>query len=134
MKFYISSLFAEKDRVRQIYKKLEAQRHEITVDWTLHDGVSLEERDEKADVVCKYAEKDVNGVIERDVFVILTEPLGGRTQYAELGVAIMFNLTFGKPQIYAVGEEVNQVTFYYHLTVKRLESIDEVLDDVERLT
>ena len=133
VKFYISSLFSEKERVRELYKRLEGDGHEITVDWTQHKGVRLDEREEKRDMVQEYAVKDVDGVRDCDVFVILTEPLGGRTQYGELGVAIMSFLIYGKPLIYAVGEKTNQVTFYYHPSVRRRKSFDEVLTEIEKV-
>jgi len=131
MKFYISSLFSEKERVREIYKEIVSRGHEITYDWTKHEGVTIVERDEKIDIVQQYAINDVNAVKDSDVFVILTEPLGGRTQYAELGVAIMSHMVYGKPLIYAVGKETNQVTFYYHPCVRRKKTLDEILDDLK---
>ena len=47
--------------------------------------------------------------------------------YVELGAAIASNLLTGKPKIYAAGEHNSRSMFYFHLSVERFSSAEDVL-------
>lgn len=130
MKFYIASHFSQKQRVRDLFTLLQSHGHEVTVDWTQHEGVSFEEREAKSEIIREYARKDTEGVRGCDVFVLLSQPADGRAKYAELGVAIASYLDHNKPEVYVVGEDVTHSIFFFHPAVKQRQSFEEVLNEV----
>ena len=131
MKFYVAAFIEEKSRVQTLYKRLIDLGHTITVDWTDELGLFGENRDRHAKQVEEVAVRDMEGVREAEVFILLSEPTEGRSKYAELGAAIMSHLERGKPKIYVLGEEANQSVFFYHPSVKRVKTLEEVIQDLE---
>lgn len=128
MKLYIAARFTEKEEVRRIYALLQEQGHEITVDWTIHEPIKpYDQHPEKAH---DYALEDLQGVMDCDVFVLLTSEQTGSGSAGELGAAIASQTLVGKPKIYFVGEQMGNNCFYFHPTVKRMETIEDVLADL----
>ena len=134
MKFYIAAHFSQKQRVIDIFNLLKSNGHEITVDWTRHEGVSFELRKAKSEIVQEYARKDAEGIRNSDVFVLLSEPAEGRAKYAELCIAIASYLEHSKPGVYVVGEDVTHSIFFFHPAVKQRQSFEEVLNEVNKRT
>jgi len=130
MKVYVAAGFAEKETVRAIHRRLRARGHEVTVDWTEHEGVEEPERDRHAAVVAAYAERDLAGVAAADLFILLAEPPEGKAMYVELGIALHAHAVAGRPLVYVVGRETNQSIFFYHPAIRRRPSVDAVLGDV----
>ena len=130
MKFYVAAFVEAKERVQSIYRRLEELGHTITVDWTDELGLSGEERDLYPERVQAIAVRDMNGVRDCDVFILLAEPPDGRAKYAELGAAIMSCLVRGQPKIYVLGEETHHSVFFYHPSVKRVRTIDDVMRNI----
>lgn len=130
MRFYIAAFVGEMDRVRSIQQELRELGHEIAVDWTLYEGVAYKERDRRPEQVREIAVRDMQGVRDSDVFVLLAEPPDGRARYAELGAAIMSAIEKGRPRIYVLGEHTRYSVFFYHPTVKRVGSLSEILADI----
>ena len=130
MKFYIAAYVEEKSRVQALYKELTDLGHSITVDWTDELAPLGKDRDQHAEQVQAVAIRDMEGVREAEVFILLSEPVEGRSKYAELGAAIVSYLERGKPKIYILGEETHQSVFYYHPSVKRVKTLEEVLQDL----
>lgn len=131
MKFYVAARFDMKEEVRDIYRKLEKKGHEIIADWTLHKPIQPYGEHKK--LAKEYAIEDVNAVRDCDVFVLISNEGGSTGTYVELGVAIESNIANGKPKIYVIGEFNSNVLFYFHPCVNRRDSVDEVLDDMERI-
>lgn len=131
MKFYVAAFIEEKSRVQTLYKRLIDLGHTITVDWTDELGLFEEDRDRHAKQVEEIAVRDMEGVREAEVFILLSEPTEGRSKYAELGAAIMSHLERGKPKTYVLGEEAYQSVFFYHPSVKRVKTLEEVIQDLE---
>ena len=131
MKFYIAAYIEEKSRVQALYAQLSNLGHTITVDWTDELAPLGEDRDRHAKQVEEIAVRDMEGVREAEVFILLSEPTEGRSKYAELGAAIMSYLERGKPSIYVLGEEANQSVFFYHPSVKRVKTLEEVVQHIE---
>jgi hypothetical protein len=130
MKFYIAAYVREKKRVADIYKQLKENGHRVTVEWTKGKPITIKNRDRKRQEIQKIAVRDIGGVLQSDVFVLLSEPVAGRAKYVELGAAIAHNLIKGRPKIYVLGKKTNQSVFYYHPAVKRITSFDEVLNEI----
>jgi hypothetical protein len=130
VKFYVASHVTGKERVRAIHRRLREAGHEITVDWTSYEAVPSAERETRPERVREIAVRDLAGVRNCDVFVLLAEPPDGRAMYAELGVAIALSLLGGAPRVYVLGEDAAECVFFYHPAVKRVCGIDEVLADL----
>jgi hypothetical protein len=131
MKFYVAAFVEEKRRVQAIHAQLRALGHSITVDWTDPLDIDGEQRDRHAPRVAAVAERDMNGVRECDVFILLADPPDGRAKYAELGAAIMSRVTCGRPRVYVLGDETHHSVFFYHPAVERVRSLHEVLHGIE---
>ncbi|MBN1312648.1 MAG: hypothetical protein JXB30_14625 [Anaerolineae bacterium] len=101
------------------------------MDWTAFPGVPSSERNARPDEVTAIAVRDLNGIVEAEVFILLADVPEGRAKYAELGAAIMSAVQTGKPRVYVLGDEPTHSVFFFHPTVKRVTSLDDVLNDIE---
>lgn len=131
MRFYIASHIGERRKTREIQSRLRSLGHEITVDWTSFPGVPSDERNERPDDVADIAVRDLEGILRADIFILLAGVPEGRAKYAELGAAIMSSVQIGKPYIYVLGEDPVHSVFFFHPTVKREVSLEDVLNDIE---
>lgn len=132
MEFYVASFVGERERTQEIQAYLRERGHEITTDWTSLPGVPSPERNDRHDEVQAIAVRDIRGIQAADVFVLLAGVADGRAKYAELGAAIMSAVLNGKPRIYVLGDRPVHSVFFFHPTVKRVKSIQEVLEDLEQ--
>lgn len=132
MKFYIAARFTEKDEVRRIYDILVTKGHKIAVDWTKHKTIKPYDKNSK--LAAEYAIEDMNGVINCDIFVLLTSENTGSGSSGELGAAILSKIKFNKPNIYVIGNHFGNNFFYFHPVVKMKRDINEVLEDIEYLS
>jgi hypothetical protein len=128
MKFYIASSVKNKDKIQDIFDTLKAKGHEVTTDWTLTDDIPEDVRISKQDYVRSIAKRDLEGIRECDVFVILSKPSEGRSVYVELGLAIAMHETTGKPSVFVVGPDNNESVFYFHPAVQCVGSLEKVLE------
>ena len=129
MKFFIAGYIQDKETVKQIYGLIRQAGHEIVTDWTNDDPVTRDDPNffqEKQ----KRAVRDLEGVMECDVFVILAEPIDGRAKYSEFGIALMSNVEKGTPHLFVVGEDTTRSLFFFHPAVKHKKSIEEVLEEL----
>ena len=131
MKFYIASYVGEREQTREIQAQLCRLGHEITTDWTSFPSVPVSERNERPDEVAAIATRDLEGVRNADVFILLAGLADGRAKYAELGAAIMSAVQNGRPKVYVIGDQPAYSIFFFHPAVKRMTSLDEVLKDIE---
>ncbi len=129
MKFYIAAYVREKRRVNEIHRKLKRLGHEITVDWTKNDAPKLKSRDRLSESTKAIATRDMNGVLDCDIFILLSDPAHGRAKYVELGAAIASFIKKGRPLVYILGKKNNQSVFYYHPAVKRVTCLDEIIGE-----
>ena len=131
MRFYVASHISGKEDVQAIHARLRELGHEITVDWTAFEGVFGDDRNQYPEKVAAIAIRDMVGVEDCDVFVLLTEPPEGRAKYAELGAAIMSAVQNGKPEIFVIGDLPSHSVFFYHPTVTRVKTMDDVLAELD---
>lgn len=130
MKIYVAARFFDKEKVKEVYKRLKADGHEITADWTDHVNPKPYEKNRK---MCEeYSIKDINGVLNCDVLILITNEIAGAGSSTELGAAIALNLSFKKPEIYVVGEYINNNTFYFHHSVNIRKNIEEVYRELRK--
>jgi hypothetical protein len=130
MKFYIAAYIREKPRVKEIFRLLRGHGHEITVDWTKGRVTSIRNRDQDPKRIREIAVRDMNGVRNCDVFIILSSPVDGRAKYVELGAAISSFLEKGKPRVFVLGAITNQSVFYFHPAVKRVRTMEEIIREI----
>ncbi len=128
MKFYVAAKFESKQEVRKLYDLLKSKGHEITVDWTLHKAIKPYK--ENQELAKQYASEDINGLKDCDVFIIIGNDYG-KGLHAELGAAILSNILFQRPLIYAIGEHNTKCMFYFHPSIKRKKDINEVLKEIK---
>lgn len=129
MKAYISAKFQNQDEVRRIYKLLEEKGHSIVYDWTTH--VPIKPYIHHPEMARQYSVEESDGILNSDLFIHLTVEEKGTAMFIELGIAIALQLKAGKPKIYVVGEHNARSTFYFHPTIIRKNTIEEVLEDLE---
>lgn len=124
---YVAARFALKDEVRQIYSKLEEIGYKVSEDWTKHQ--SIKPYDSNSNLAEEYAIRDINGARKSDLFIIISDE-NGTGMHTELGSAIDHNLEFGKPLIYVIGKHLNRSPFFFHSSVKRRETIEDIIEEL----
>lgn len=129
MKVYVAARMFEKDEVLRMYKLLKKAGHEISADWTWHKNIKP--YDQNPETAKDYSIEDMNGVIDCDVFILVTSESPGTGSAGEFGAAILSNLKLGKPKIYVVGQYIGNNFFYFHPAVVRKNTIDDVLKELK---
>lgn len=133
MKIFVSGQITDLDNVRSVQKRLIEAGHEITHDWTRNetgDKMLGDNEAKLADVqeTGRRAKLDIKGVVDCDAYVVCTDNAKvGKGMYAELGAALALNVTNGRPKVYLVGSMNHMTVFYFHPSVERLDSVDELL-------
>jgi len=127
MKFYVAARFGLKDQVGGIYKTLQDKEHEIIADWTEHKPIKP--YDENQNLSRDYSVEDVDAAMNCDVFIFISSD-AGTGMYVELGAAIANNIKSGSPKIYVIGEHTARSMFYFHPSVIRKNTLEEVFEDL----
>lgn len=130
-KVYIAARFSESLLVKRLYARLEHMGFEIAGDWT--ENVSKKPYDQYPENTTKNVIKDVQGVQNCDIFIMLTHTEVGSGSSAELGSTVMSRLLRNKPEVYVVGEHMGNNFFYFHPCVKRRKKIEEVFTEIKSL-
>ncbi len=128
MKFYIAARFNLMDKIKEVYKLLVEEGHEISLDWTEHKPIKP--YDKNINTSKQYSIEDIDGVRNSDVFVLVSDE-AGTGMYVELGVAILSNIIYGKPRIFIIGENNTRAMFYFHPSVERRENLEQVLSELD---
>jgi hypothetical protein len=125
MKFYVAARFGKKEEVKRIYEMLMGLGQEIVYDWTEEDPVKpYGENEELANEI---SVRMINASESCDVFVLISDE-AGTDMYGELGSAI----TSEKPgRIYVIGDFLDRSKLFFHPNVKRMKTIEDVLEDLE---
>lgn len=129
MKFYIASRFEMKDLILETYEQIKKLGHEIIYDWTIHKPIKPYEKN--PETAREYATEDAYGAMNCDIFIMYSDKYG-TGMYTEQGLAIASNLIRGKPMIYVIGENNSKSLFHFHPSVKRMNTLDEVLEDISK--
>lgn len=128
MKVYVAARFFDKEKVKEIYKRLKSDGHELSADWTWH--VNSKPYSDNPKRCEEYSIEDLNGIINCDVFILLTNKETGAGTSTELGAAIALNVSSNKPKIYVVGEHIGNNMFYFHPSVNIRKTIEEVYKEL----
>ena len=130
MKVYVSAKFDDKERVKNVYTLLRQMGHTITHEW-IHNKASYP-FSLNSEFTAQCAVQDIEGVRAADIFILLSNAEPSMGASAELGAAIASFLTFKRPYIYVVGPHFDTNFCFYHPTVTRKNSIEEVLQECEQ--
>lgn len=126
MKFYVAGRTARINEIKAIIDELLSLGHEITHDWTISDDADLgRPYIDHLTKVSEFAQKDIEGAYQADVFIILGDQ-SGTGMYVELGAALA-----GGAKVYAVGDYNDMTVFHFHPQVKRLDTFADVLVDLK---
>lgn len=126
MKVFVSGQLNDKEKIQDIYSKLEVIGFEVTHDWTRTDNIKdkLADPDESG----KRAAKDITGVVDSDIYILFSDNENpGKGMYVELGAALALNEKYGKPDVYIIGKLNHLSIFYLHPKVQHLRDIDELI-------
>jgi len=127
MKAYIAARFNQKDQTLDIARKLKDRGYDFISDWTSHK--SIKPYEQNSEMAQQYAIEDVDGTRNTDLFILISDE-AGTGMYVELGAAIASNLMSGKPKIYVIGNQLDRSMFYFHPTVNRRNTIEDVLKEI----
>lgn len=134
MKIFVSGQINEAENVRAVFKLLEENGHTITHDWTATDTFidSKEKKLANIEESGRRAAADISGVVNSDIYILMSDNENvGKGMYVELGGALVLREKTGAPKIYVVGPMNHMTIFYLHPYVKRFDSIQEVIDDIQ---
>ncbi|MFC1753897.1 hypothetical protein ACFL96_11000 [Thermoproteota archaeon] len=129
--FYVSAKWQLVDEVRRAFALIQEKGHHITEDWTTHE--SVKPYDKEPETSARFAELDLTGVLESDVFIHLSDGKG-TGKYIELGAAMASFVYIGSPRIYIIGENNNESQFYMHPSVNRKKTVEEVLKEITEIS
>lgn len=130
MKAFVSGQLNDKEQIREVYSKLQAIGFEITHDWTRTDNLTdkLANPEESG----KRAAKDITGVVESDVYILVSDnEKPGKGMYVELGAALALNEKTGKPDIYLIGKQNHLSIFYLHPKIKYFDGVDNLISHLK---
>ncbi len=131
MKIYLASKADRKEEVQSMKTTIEQHGHVMTVDWTQDEWIERPYDESKGKAQYR-AERDIKAIAESDAFVLLTEEVANnKGMYVELGAAIILHTQTKKPKVYIIGDYTSHGIFFFHSSVIRKQSIEEVLDDLE---
>ena len=129
MKVYVAAPFERKSEVLDLHRLLKKKGHSVSFDWTVHR--QIKPFTENLETARRYSIEDIDGVKDSDVFILLSEKEGCRGMHVELGAAILSNVRSGKPAIFVVGDHNSGSLFYFHPSVRRRETIEQVLKEMD---
>ena len=127
MKWYIASRTKHSQTVANIIKKLEAEEHTVTFDWTgLPDLRPFEQHAE----ACRILSNQISSsILASDVFVLISDP-EGTDMFIELGIAIAQHMKYQSPKIFVIGPHNKRSLMHFHPSIKHVENFDEIVEIV----
>jgi len=129
MRFYVASRVKNKELVKEIHNKLARLGHEILSSWVNEKEIIPYEKNQE--IAKSRALKCIKDVSECDVFILVSDE-SGAGMYTELGSALLANYLHNKPKIYVIGGYLNRSMFFFHPTIKRFKTFEEVLENLRK--
>jgi hypothetical protein len=130
MKFYIASRVKNKKLVGRIHKIILKKGHKFSSSWIEEKDIIPYEKNTKA--ASKRSQQCIKDSSSCDVFILISD-ISGAGMYTELGAALLHSTSSKKPKIYVIGEYINRSMFFFHPSIKRLETIEEVFEDLDSI-
>ena len=103
MKFYVTGRSNNYERVKEVFKKLKENGHEIVFEWT--ELPMVKPYNEHAKEAALFAKQSVDGMVKADAYIIFAHE-DGNGVYTEVGSALATNAIQGSPRVFAIGAEV----------------------------
>lgn len=124
MKIFVSGQLDQKVEIRKVFAQLESHGHTITHDWTRTDDITARYSAVPVEAG-RRAAKDILGVLEADVYIILTDNENcGKGMYVELGAALAQANSGSIREVAVVGPKNHESIFYYHPAVNHFETFE----------
>jgi hypothetical protein len=131
MKFYIAGNLRDRQEVRAVMDTVREAGYEVIVDWTKDRDLENNYLKNIAEVT-ERVQRDTQGILNCDVFVLVTtEPSVNKGMYVELGIAIAGWQKSRIPKVYIIGDFCNNGSFYFVRGIRRVQSIDEVMEELK---
>ncbi len=129
MKFYIASRTKYRGLVEKIHKLILKKGHKFSSSWIEEKDIIPYEENIKA--ASKRAKQCIKDSSSCDVFILISDK-SGSGMYTELGVALLKSIESKKPRIYVIGKYINRSMFFFHPSVKRFKTMEEVFEDLKK--
>jgi len=124
MKAYIASRQSQRGYVEKISEQLKKKEYELIFNWIeLPDLRPYKDNENESRAISK---KIVDSIKGSDLFLLISDS-GGTDMFIELGIAISENSMKGSPKIYCIGEHNNRSLMLHHPSIKRINSIEEIV-------
>lgn len=132
MKFFISGATVDAPAIRLQMDAVEAAGHSVAHDWTnMEFALRDSDRKTKQELWSEWAQHDIQGVLDCDVYVINYNADGaGKGLYVELGAALALAQAHNKPHVYVIGNLEEATIFSAHSAIAKARSIEEIIDRV----
>lgn len=121
LKFYIAGSFSERQEIRGLMDRIEEMGYEIITDWTTH--LPIKPYEDNLELANQYADEDIRGAADCDIFILKPAKEGGGTQFAELGAAIDSEKV---KRIFVVGPHNKRSVVFFHSRIERVDSPEEI--------
>lgn len=128
MKIYVSSKFSNRDEVKKVQKKCIGYGHTIIEDWT--NNTNSYPCSQSVESARQNALSNYTSIRQCDAFIYLTSEQYGAGSSTEFGIALGLRERNGRPDIYVVGQFIDENTFFFHPLVKRKYLISQVLSEL----
>ena len=127
---YVASRFALKNEVKKIYSELEKIGYSVYGNWTQHKPVKPYKKHPK--LSRDYSVQDIDRARKSDLLVLISDR-AGTGMHTELGSAIDHYLEFKKPMIYVIGKHLSASMFFFHPSIRKRATIEEVIKELREL-
>lgn len=126
MRIFVSAQLDDRAAVEEFQDRCRSLGHSVTQDW-LNDGEVIPPGFAKsAESAGRVARDDIVGVLDADVFVILTSnEKPGKGMCVELGAALARAELGSLRYVFAVGSMNHETIFYWHPLVTRFENLEQ---------
>jgi len=106
-----------------------AEGWELAFDWTQFEKIDVAR---KISTSSARSDTEIMAICQSDVFILINCK-GGCGMYVELGAAIAASVMKQLPLIYVTGEQLDRSIFFYHPSVKVMENIEDIFDDIVKI-
>ncbi len=119
--------------IKHLIKRLQDRGYEITYDWTL--AVIPRPFEEHQEEAAAASEAMLMGILHADIIVVCVPIEGGAGLFVESGGGMVGGAVQAYIQgqrnkrIYAVGEGNGRSIFFFHPSVKRVKTVEDLMED-----
>lgn len=130
MRIYVAGALADSARVRDVQAAVVAAGHELTLDWTSGEDVSLRDYASEPEAAGRIAAADLDAVRQADAVLVVTSEHQGRGMFVELGAALAEAESGRMQHVVVLGGRPHDSAFFYHPAVQRFLDVEEWLSSL----